>query len=77
MKYFPKSRVIINQKSSPGQFKMANGNEYNGPYYTTFKGESFTGESPTNGFSTPLIEVPLTLGLVSSIDNYKLKIINN
>lgn len=58
MKYFPKSRVITNQKSSPGQFKTTNGKEYNGPYYTTFKGESFTGESPTNGFSAVLIETP-------------------
>lgn len=74
MKYFPKSRVITNQKANPGQFKMANGQIYTGPYYTTFKGESFTGESPTNGFSAPLTEMPLTSGQ-SSIDiinsNYK------
>jgi hypothetical protein len=74
MKYFPKSRVITNQKANPGQFKMANGQTYTGPYYTTFKGESFTGENPTNGFSTPLIEMPVTLGQ-SNIDiiveNYK------
>lgn len=74
MKYFPKSRVITNQKANPGQFKMANGQIYTGPYYTTFKGESFTGESPTNGFSAPLTEIPLTSGQ-SSIDiinsNYK------
>lgn len=76
MKYFPKSRVITNQKANPGQFKMANGQDYTGPYYTTFKGESFTGESPTSGFSAPLTELPLTLGqsnIIDTIDisNYK------
>jgi hypothetical protein len=74
MKYFPKSRVIINQKSSPGQFKLANGKEYNGPYYTTFKGESFTGESPTNGFSAPLTETPPVASFDFSnplVENYK------
>jgi hypothetical protein len=58
MKYFPKSRVIINQKSFPGQFVSANGKEYNGPYYTTFTGESFTGVSPTSGSSYPLTPTP-------------------
>lgn len=76
MKYFPKSRVITNQKANPGQFKMANGQTYTGPYYTTFKGESFTGVSPTDGISAPLTELPLTLGqsdVIDTIDisNYK------
>jgi hypothetical protein len=74
MKYFPKSRIITNQKANPGQFKMANGQDYTGFYYTTFTGESFTGESPTNGFSAPLTEMPLTLGQSSidiTVENYK------
>ena len=74
MKYFPKSRIITNQKANPGQFKMANGQIYRGPYYTTFKGESFTGESPTNGISAPLTELPLTAGQSNidiTIENYK------
>jgi hypothetical protein len=74
MKYFPKSRIITNQKSSPGQFKLANGKEYIGPYYTTFKGESFTGESPTNGFSVPLTETPPVASFDFSnptVENYK------
>jgi hypothetical protein len=74
MKYFPKSRVITNQKSSPGQFKTTNGDEYNGLYYTTFKGESFTGESPTNGFSAPLTDTPPVASFDFSnptIENYK------
>jgi hypothetical protein len=56
MKYFPKSRVITNQKANAGQFVSANGKEYTGPYYTTFTGESFTGVSPTSGSSYPLTE---------------------
>jgi hypothetical protein len=74
MKYFPKSRVITNQTANPGQFKMANGQIYTGPYYTTFKGESFTGVSPNNGISAPLTELPLTLGQSNidiTVENYK------
>jgi len=74
MKYFPKSRVIINQKSSPGQFKTTNGKEYSGPYYTTFKGESFTGESPTKGSSISLIYTPPVASFDFSnptVENYK------
>jgi hypothetical protein len=58
MKYFPKSRIITHQKSNPGEFKTPSGNEYVGPYYTTFKGESFTGFSPTSGSSIPLTTTP-------------------
>jgi hypothetical protein len=58
MKYFPKSRIIPNQKTTPGQFVSANGAEYNGLYYTTFKGESFAGASPTSGSSYPLTISP-------------------
>ena len=69
MKYFPKSRVLTNQKSTPGQFISANGVEYNGPYYTTFTGESFTGVSPTSGSSYPLTSTPITqTGLTLGID---------
>jgi hypothetical protein len=57
MKYFPKSRIIYNQKSSLGQFTTPNGKEYVGLYYTTFDGKSFTGANPTVGPSTPLIVV--------------------
>ena len=76
MKYFPKSRIIPNQKTTPGQFVSADGKEYTGLYYTTFKGESFAGASPTSGSSYPLTEIPLTLGQSNVIDdintiNYK------
>jgi hypothetical protein len=58
MKYFPKSRVITNQKTTPGQFISSDGKEYGGLYYTTFKGESFAGASPTSGSSYPLTSTP-------------------
>ncbi len=61
MKYFPKSRILTNQKANPGQFKTPDGKSYSGPYYTTFKGESFTGVSPTSGNSIPLISTPLNV----------------
>lgn len=46
MPYYPKSRIITDQTSNPGQFKTANGKDYTGPYYTTFDGKSFTGANP-------------------------------
>jgi hypothetical protein len=58
MKYFPKSRILENQKANQGQFKTSDGKPYTGPYYTTFKGESFTGINPTLGSSIPLINTP-------------------
>ena len=61
MKYFPKSRILTNQTANPGQFRTPNGNDYTGPYYTTFTGESFTGINPSIGSS-----IPLTPSLVSS-----------
>ena len=59
MKYFPKSRIIENQKANSNQFKTADGKPYTGPYYTTFDGKSFTGVNPTTGSSIPLIATPL------------------
>lgn len=55
MKYFPKSRIITNQKANPGQFTTPDGKDYIGPYYTTFNGKSFTGINPNQGSSVPLI----------------------
>jgi hypothetical protein len=46
MPYYPKSRIIENQKANPGEFTLSNGVDYTGPYYTTFDGKSFTGENP-------------------------------
>jgi len=71
MKYFPKSRILANQKANPGQFNI-NGKDYNGPYYTTFKGESFTGINPTTGSSIPLTETESIVGGDFSSDSVKL-----
>lgn len=74
MKYFPKSRVITNQKSNPGEYKTPSGYDYVGPYYTTFKGESFTGISPTSGSSVPLTATPPVASFSDSnptIEGYK------
>jgi D-alanyl-D-alanine dipeptidase len=53
MKYFPKSRIITNQKTSVDKLSTPNGTPYTGQYYTNFKGESFTGADP-KGRSVPL-----------------------
>jgi hypothetical protein len=73
MKYFPKSRILTNQTANPGQFTTPDGNDYTGPYYTTFNGESFTGIDPNEGSSTPLIiYIPPNSGFTdASIELYK------
>jgi hypothetical protein len=58
MPYYPKSRIIENQKANPGEFSLTNGKEYTGPYYTTFDGKSFTGANPYSPNSKPLISTP-------------------
>jgi hypothetical protein len=73
MKYFPKSRIITNQQSNPGQFTI-NGEEYNGPYYTTYNGESFTGINPSTGSSIPLKESIPTIDV--SLSNPSLGVYN-
>ena len=57
MPYFPKSRIIENQKATQGEFILPNGKEYTGPYYTTFDGKSFTGSNPYSSISIPLTKV--------------------
>jgi hypothetical protein len=58
MPYYPKSRIIENQKSNPGEFTLTNGKEYTGPYYTTFDGKVFTGVNPYSLNSVLLVPVP-------------------
>jgi hypothetical protein len=55
MPYYPKSRIIENQKANPGQFFLTNGKEYVGPYYTTFDGKSYTGANPYTPNSNSLV----------------------
>lgn len=54
MPYYPKSRIIENQRANPGEFNLPNGKEYTGLYYTTFDGKSFTGANPYSLNSVPL-----------------------
>jgi len=58
MPYYPKSRIIENQKANPGQFTLTNGKSYTGPYYTTFDGKSFSGANPYTPYSNSLVPVP-------------------
>ena len=58
MPYYPKSRIIENQKANPGEFTLPNGKDYTGLYYTTFDGKSFTGANPYSPNSNSLIPVP-------------------
>jgi hypothetical protein len=56
MPYYPKSRIIENQKANPGEFTLSNGVDYTGPYYTTFDGKSFTGANPYTSVSNLLVK---------------------
>ena len=57
MPYYPKSRIIENQKVNPGEFTLSNGKEYTGPYYTTFDGKSYTGANPYTPYSNSLTKI--------------------
>lgn len=57
MPYYPKSRILENQQSNPGEFILPDGKEYIGPYYTTFDGKSYTGSNPYSSTSTPLTKI--------------------
>jgi hypothetical protein len=63
MPYYPKSRIIEDQKANPDQFITADGKSYSGPYYTTFDGKTFTGKNPNDGTSRPLLPTPKTQDL--------------
>lgn len=74
MPYYPKSRIIENQQSNPGQFILPNGKEYIGPYYTTFNGKSYTGPNPYSLNSIPLTEISTLLvseNINPSLKEYK------
>jgi hypothetical protein len=55
MPYFPKSRIIENQKANPGEMQTPSGKEYTGPYYITFDGKIFSGVNPYSPGSKPLV----------------------
>ena len=55
MPYFPKSRIIENQKANPGEMQTPSGKEYTGPYYVTFDGKIFSGANPYSPGSKSLV----------------------
>jgi len=57
MPYYPKSRIIENLQANQGEFSLSDGQEYVGPYYTTFDGKIFTGSNPYTLNSRPLIPI--------------------
>ena len=59
MPYFPKSRIIENQKANPGEMQTTLGKEYTGPYYITFDGKIFSGANPYAPGSKPLVRALL------------------
>lgn len=73
MPYFPKSRIIENQRANPGEFNLPDGSSYSGLYYITFDGKTYTGANPYTPGS-----VPLTKNLLNkNEDNLILDINNN
>jgi len=69
MPYYPKSRIIENQQANQGEFFLPDGQEYIGPYYTTFDGKSFTGSNPYTLNSRPLIPINTENNLKGSIES--------
>jgi len=67
MPYYPKSRIIENQKANPDQFTTVDGKPYSGPYYKTFDGKVFTGKNPYDGESKRLFQTYTTKETQSSI----------
>lgn len=56
LRYYPTSKVLKNQNSS-GEFLDSSGKTYQGKYYTTYDGRSFSGPSPEIGPSEPLQKI--------------------
>jgi len=57
MPYYPKSRIITDQKANPGELTTLDGKEYIGDYYITFNGKYFTGKNPQSNTNYPLQKV--------------------
>lgn len=56
IRYYPSSKIKVNQKALPGQF-LLNGLSYTGSYYSTYDGKFFTGANPILGTNQQLTEV--------------------
>jgi hypothetical protein len=80
MAYYPKSRIITGKKANPGQFATSDGKPYSGTYYTTFDGNIFTGNDPTDPNSRQLLTVPkfenLNPNISYSKDSINYRILN-
>lgn len=75
MPYYPKSRIIENQTANAGEFTLPNGKDYNGPYYITFDGKTYTGSNPYSQGSVLLTRKIVNNGEGSitqdeNLDNY-------
>lgn len=80
MPYYPKSRVITNQKANGGEFISQNGKEYVGDYFTTYDGKYYTGKNPQDVSVLPLIKINIpqssTQQLIPSKDSLIFKNLN-
>jgi hypothetical protein len=72
MPYFPKSRIIENQKANPGEFTLPNGKDYSGPYYVTFTGETYSGANPYSPGSVLLVRKIVSNGESSIVQDENL-----
>lgn len=56
MKYYPKTRITINQYTRGDKYQL-NGKPYIGAYYITYNGKVYTGANPINGSSQELQDI--------------------
>jgi hypothetical protein len=77
MPYYPKSRIVENRQANQGEFILPDGKEYTGPYYTTFDGQSFTGENPYTLNSRPLIPRNINNNESDTNNNESLNLFNS
>lgn len=59
LRYYPTSKVLINQKSLGNEFLDSKGKPYKGSYYLTYDGSVFSGPSPQIGPSEPLKRIKI------------------
>lgn len=81
MSYYPKNRVVTNQKAIPGQFIDEDGNEYVGDFFVTFDGDIIAGTDPLNTTGVQLtkvnnIEISNFTGVIQNVNNSRYREIN-
>ena len=63
--YFPKSQIKSNQYTNGGELQVkSTGQEYKGCYFTTSKGDYYSGKSPNDTPNDVLIQIPSQVGKV-------------